>query len=435
MQSSCLAIQEHEDEVAYEVVAGPDVGVTGVFSGRAIVGRSCEATISLTDPKVAREHLEITRVGDDIRVEGLTDPCAIRVGGATVERCVLDQAGGVLVIGGTRLRLSTPVRRDSCIASRSSPFERVFGTSSAMRARYPLLRQVAPTRLPVLIEGETGTGKTLLARTIHESSGTLGSPLVTVDCGALLEGPEGVRQLFGEDGERRHQGLLESASGGTFVFENVELLPITLQSMLLRVLDREELAPLHGAPRRVDVRLICTTSVDLRTPIAQGRFREDFYFRLAMVRVQMPTLRDRFEDYRPLVDQFLAELPIDLARARDMSDEAIDLLMERAYPGNIRELRAIVHALAMTARGEVIEPIDVMAGSTCGAPDSVQGEAQATGRTILPFKEAKQRVVEAFEKAYLERLAAMVETNAGALELTQLTPNALRSLRQRASTS
>lgn len=432
MSLSCLANQpELEHEVGYEVVAGPDVGVAGAFSDRATVGRSPSATISLTDPRIERMHLEITLVGDSIHVRDLTLSRAIRVGSLSFDQCVLESDGdGVLAIGGTRLRLFArrPRQRDSSIVELGG-FERVFGTSAVMRARYPMLKQIAPTQLPVLIEGETGTGKSLLARTIHDNGSLYGAPFVTLDCGTVAEGPEGVRQVFGEESASGHvEGLLESASGGTFVFENVSLLPMTLQSMLLRVLDRHEIIPLHGSARRIDVRVICTTCVDLRTPIAQRTFREDLYFRIAMVRVLMPSLRERFEDLNSLIDQFLAEVQGD--RDRRMSDEAAELLSVCSFPGNIRELRAVVHSLAMTARGDTIEPIDVIAG----ASGTAVGVA-SSGGGILPFKEAKQRVVDAFEKAYLERLAALAESSSGALELTQLTPGALRSLRQRVSGS
>ncbi len=231
--------------------------------------------------------------------------------------------------------------------------------SPAMREVLTLVRRVAQTRATVLLLGESGTGKTLTARLIHELSPRREGPFVKVDCAAL---PENLleAELFGYErgaftgAERSKPGRLELADGGTVFLDEIGELPFTLQGKLLRFIQEREFERLGGRRTlRVDVRIIAATNRDLATLVEEGRFREDLYFRLQVFPIKLPPLRDRKEDIPGLIEFFLRKLEKDYQRRLNLTPEALELLLKYHWPGNIRELENLLERLLITAQGTV----------------------------------------------------------------------------------
>ncbi len=255
----------------------------------------------------------------------------------------------------------------------------LLGASRAMGVLRELIGRVAPTNATVLIQGETGTGKELVARAIHDSSPRAGRPFVAVNCAGfaetLLES-----ELFGHErgaftgADRARQGVFEAAHRGSLFLDEAGEMPLPLQAKLLRVLMNGEVVRVGGtAPRLVDVRIIVATNRDLQTMVRAGSFREDLYYRLAVIPIEVPALRERREDIPVLADHFLALAGRELkAPARDLSAQARARLVTYDYPGNVRELRNLIERASILARGATIEAGDLPLGR--GAPEaSVDG--------------------------------------------------------------
>ncbi|WP_263147503.1 sigma 54-interacting transcriptional regulator [Pseudomonas sp. RIT-PI-AD] len=233
-------------------------------------------------------------------------------------------------------------------------------------AVFALARQVAASDVKVLLQGETGVGKTLVAQFIHNASGRAPEPFLSLNCGAL---PEHLveAELFGYApgaftgaAAKGKRGLLELAHGGTLFLDEVGDLPLALQVKLLKVLEENRFIPVGGLElKEVDVRVITATHRDLRRMVAEGSFRADLFYRLNVVPIAIPPLRERREEIRPLLDHYLNHFNRRHRRALDWSLEALDLLLGYAWPGNIRELINVVERLVVTCRGERIESLDL----------------------------------------------------------------------------
>ncbi|MDH1561316.1 sigma 54-interacting transcriptional regulator [Pseudomonas sp. MDMC216] len=227
-------------------------------------------------------------------------------------------------------------------------------------------RQVAASDVKVLLQGETGVGKTLIAQYIHKSSPRAAQPFLALNCGAL---PENLieAELFGYvpgaftgAGSKGKRGLLELAHQGTVFLDEIGDLPLPLQVKLLKVIEESRFIPVGGLElKEVDVRIITATHHDLRTMVADGRFRADLYYRLNVVPIHIPALRERPEEIQPLLDFYLAEFNQRYGRALSWELEALDALTDYAWPGNIRELINLVERLVVTCSGERIELFDL----------------------------------------------------------------------------
>ncbi|MCO5168666.1 MAG: sigma-54 dependent transcriptional regulator [Planctomycetes bacterium] len=236
---------------------------------------------------------------------------------------------------------------------------------AGMRALLRMVARVAPTDASVLVRGESGTGKELIARALHTHGRRARGPLVAIDCGAL---PETLVQheLFGHEagaftgaGEAK-AGLLERAHGGTLFLDEVGEMPPSMQAALLRVVQEGEVRRLGGdRPRPVDVRLVAATHRDLRAMVERGEFRQDLLFRLAVVELRLPPLRERPGDVGLLVEHLLARLGAQDRRARALEDDALARLEEHGWPGNVRELENVVSSAALLAAGPTITLADV----------------------------------------------------------------------------
>ena len=263
-----------------------------------------------------------------------------------------------------------------------------------------VLHEVAQLDTTVLIDGETGVGKELLARTLHFSGPRREKPFVAVNCAAIPE------ELFESElfGYRRgaftgatepRRGHFQLASGGTLLLDEIGEMPLGLQSKLLRAIEEKKITPL-GAERPVDidVRFIATTNQDLREAVERGAFRRDLFYRLAVFPLRVPPLRDRAEDIPALAAHFLGESARRCKKTmRGFAPAALDALVRYPWPGNVRELENVVERAVIVAREDVVADV---------APFLAPGGAdRAVVDLTLPFRDAKARVVEEFERAYV----------------------------------
>ncbi len=240
----------------------------------------------------------------------------------------------------------------------------LIGSSPAIEELRRTIRRFAPLPAPVLVTGETGTGKELVARSIHEASPRSKGPFVAVNAAAIPQ-TLAASELFGHErgaftgAERRHPGAFEQADGGTLMLDEIGELPLDLQAWLLRVLETGEVRPLGARePRMVDVRVVTATHVDLEEAVQDGRFRRDLYWRLAVLNIEAPPLRDRLEDLRALALHLLRG--IGLGMQYELSPQAIQALALHSWPGNVRELRAVLLRAIASADGTVLDAADIV---------------------------------------------------------------------------
>jgi len=435
------------------VVDGPDRGTTvTVPSARALVGRAETADVRLADPTVSQFHVELGASHDSVLVSDLGSRNGTRAGDVVI-RVAEVPFGAELTLGSSRVRLDAggKVERER---SRASSFGALVGASPVMRELYALLERVARTDLAVLLEGETGTGKELAARALHETGRRGRAPFIVVDCTSI---PPSLAEsvLFGHEkgaftgATERRSGLFEAADRGTLFLDEVGELARDLQPKLLRVLERREVVPVGATkPRPVDVRIVSATWRDLRTMVNDGSFREDLYYRLAQARIRLPSLQERREDVKPLVQHFLTQIPWGVTAARAIEHDALAAMAARAFPGNIRELKATVERAAMIAEGATITTADLAfdrllaAERSRAAPAASAAPAQRAPSVLPPppsndapiekFKEAKRTLIDEFEKDYLARLLARAGTNVSrAASLAGIERQSLRDLLKR----
>jgi DNA-binding NtrC family response regulator len=273
--------------------------------------------------------------------------------------------------------------------------------SPEMLAILELMRELAPLDTTVLIHGETGVGKELLARTLHFSGPRREKPFVAVNCAAIPE------ELFESElfGYRRgaftgaaepRRGHFQLASGGTLLLDEIGEMPLGLQSKLLRAIEEKKITPI-GAERPVDidVRFIATTNQDLRDAVEGGRFRRDLFYRLSVLPIRVPPLRERLADLPLLAEHFLAESARRCKKsARALSPAALQALLRYPWPGNVRELENVIERAVIVAREPVITDVGPFLAPAGGALRAVD--------LTLSFRDAKARVVEEFERAYVE---------------------------------
>ena len=323
-------------------------------------------------------------------------------------------------------QLEAEVRRIS--AALDSSLESRFGTSPAIRAVIGRMRQVAPTDLAVIVQGETGTGKTHVARAIHELSGRAAGPFVRVDVSvfppSLIES-----ELFGSrkgaftGSEKDRAGHVAAANGGTLFLDDIENIPLEIQAKLLDVLDTKRIFPVGGGePVALDFRVVAATNRDLRACVTARAFREDLLYRLGEFVIDLPPLRERPEDVLFFMDLFLEEACGEMGRqVQGFSAAAAEVLVSHPWPGNVRELKNVVRRAVLTAPGELVESaqIDLLASGADGS----HGEC-APGS----LKEA----VRALEKRMIRRaLEATAGNKSRAAELLKLSyPTLLSKVRE-----
>jgi len=393
------------------------------------IGSSEDADVPLTDTAASREHLAVRLGPHGYTLADLGSTNGTFVGDLRIERVAIAEPTLVRV-GQTVLRLVPLAESVEQEISPRARFGRMLGQSAAMRETFALLERVAATDLTVLLEGETGTGKELAAEGLHDASGRAGE-LIAVNCGAipreLLES-----ELLGHEkgsftgADRARPGAFVSADRGTIFLDEVGELPLDMQAKLLRVLERREVKAVGADKvRSVDVRVIAATNRALVREVSAGRFRQDLYFRLAVVVVRIPPLRTRAGDVRMLAEHIQDELSrkrvaAGLSPLARLDERAMAMLLRYDFPGNVRELRNVVERWAVL--GAVGAPGDpgawTSAGAAANAAEAASGSASGGGNgdvdsalLALPYHEAKDTWVERFERAYLTELLHRCEGN------------------------
>jgi transcriptional regulator with GAF, ATPase, and Fis domain len=338
--------------------------LTGVASGQSVaverrvrVGKASDNDLVLPDDTVSRHHCEVERRDEGVFVKDLGSTNGTRIAGSKITEA-LAPPGAILRFGEVEVVVRAAAKRADVLPSAEPRFGPAIGESLAMRTVFGMLERIAPTDGTVLLEGETGTGKDVLARAIHLASPRAKHPFVIVDCGAvsyaLLES-----ELFGHErgaftgAIASRMGAFENASGGTLFLDEIGELPIDVQPKLLRVLETREFRRVGGNKTlRADVRVVAATKRDLKREVERGKFREDLYFRLAVVPVGVPPLRTRREDIRGLVHLFLQQNTQNdpSVGALSMSEGAVSALAAHDWPGNVRELRNVLERAIYLAR-------------------------------------------------------------------------------------
>ena len=304
-----------------------------------------------------------------------------------------------------RTRLSRENRILRARIERDFGFDNLIGSGPPMRRVFEMIQKVAETDLTVLIRGASGTGKELVAQALHQHSPRKGQPFVAVNCAAISR--ELVEsELFGHEkgaftgADARRAGRFEAADGGTVFLDEIGDMAPETQAKVLRVLQERSLERVGGTqPIEVDVRVVAATHRDLEAEVKEGRFREDLYYRLKVVDLDLPPLQERPEDLPALAQRFLEQVAERLGREKkQLSDQALARLIRHPWPGNVRELRNVIEQAAVLAPGEAIEEADL---NLSGEMDG--GGVQLPHHPDVPFSDAKKRVVEDFERSFLLR--------------------------------
>ena len=368
-----------------------------------IVGAHASSDLVLVDPQVSRKHAELQAVPEGVRVKDLGSTNGTWWQGSRISEVVVP-GGTVLRFGGTSVRVAA-AETPSLPPSTSERFGAMVGRSLAMRELFAVLELAAPTDATILIEGESGTGKELAARAIHDHSPRARGPFVVVDCSGLSEQLID-SHLFGHvrgaftGAERDRKGAFVEASGGTLFLDELGELPLAAQAKLLRVLEAQTVQPVGAdRPISVDTRVVAATHRDLSRMVAEKQFRFDLFYRLAVVHVALPPLRDRLEDLPHLVATFYARRTGDPG---PIDGDNLDRLRRHAWPGNVRELRNVLErAWALSGAGAKFRDLKLWLD-----PGAAQAPATDVVDTSLPFKEAKERWNDQFERRYVAMLFA-----------------------------
>jgi transcriptional regulator with PAS, ATPase and Fis domain len=292
----------------------------------------------------------------------------------------------------------------------------IIGRSPEMEKLYRLIQKVAPSRYPVLIYGESGTGKELVARSIHFLGPHKEKPFIPVDCGSLV--PTLIEsELFGyvkgafTGAARPKDGLLAIAEGGTVFLDEIGELPIDLQAKLLRALQEKEIRPVGSTrPIPINVRILAATNRDLEAAVQQGTFRKDLYFRLNVVNLRIPPLRERKQDIPLLVAHILERIKEQAHTEKVLTDEAMEMLIEYDWPGNVRELENCLERAFTLSSGPVLQMIDLPVQSRRAEHlTSKNGSAQEAGEgsNVVPMAQLeKQAILETLHKVNGDKLLA-----------------------------
>jgi transcriptional regulator with GAF, ATPase, and Fis domain len=397
------------------VVEGPDKGKDLVIEReRTTVGRSVICDLVLGDKAVSGTHFELVASEAGFLVRDLGSRNGTLVGDLRVQAAWI-KPGATIRAGQSTLRFDRSEGSIDIELSEKDRFHELIGSSVRMREIFATLEKVSASELTVLVRGETGTGKELVARAIHRASRRAAQPLVVQDCSAI---PANLVEstLFGHErgaftgATERHRGSFEQADGGTIFLDELGELDLALQPKLLRVLENREIKRVGGdRPIPVNVRVIAATNRDLRQMVNEGKFREDLYYRLSVVAIELPPLRERPDDVPAIVEHLLRDaserrFPGE-GRVFTVAPDAMARLKGYPWPGNVRELKNTVERAASLADGLELEVRDLLPGSQKTPPSSVAGgSAERYVEAGMPFKEAKQQVIDAFEAAYLKAL-------------------------------
>ncbi|GAB5543546.1 MAG: sigma 54-interacting transcriptional regulator [Sandaracinaceae bacterium] len=344
---------------ALVILSGDDRGREQIIEGDLFrIGKSKGNDLVLPDETVSRAHCEIVRDDRGYLLRDLGSTNGTLLDGAEIKEAWL-KTGAVITVGKVELKVRPFHERVEILPSDAASYGEVAGKSVGMRQVFGLLERLGPTDATVLIGGETGTGKDVLARSIHAQSPRAKRPFIVVDCGAVV-GSLIESELFGHEkgaftgASATRQGAFELADGGTLFLDEIGELPLDLQPKLLRALETRAFRRVGGnQSTAVDIRVIAASKRNLKMEVERGKFREDLYFRLAVVPVELPPLRERLDDIPLLVGTLLARIAEGDATGStptDISPETLDALRAHDWPGNIRELRNVLERAAYLSR-------------------------------------------------------------------------------------
>lgn len=335
-------------------LAFPDGRRVPLVARPLVIGTSPESDVVLSDPAVSARHGQVHRVGNAWMLTDLASTNGVWIGGARVASAALGP-GVTITLGRTRVECVPEAAAPAALVAPS-----LVGTSPAMDRVRAAIARYAPAPYPVLIEGESGVGKELVAREIHRLGPNRDGPLVTVNCAAIA--PDVIEsELFGHErgaftgAVGRRRGLFEEAHQGTLFLDEIGDLPLPLQVKLLRVLETGELRRVGGEQTiRARPRVVSATLRDLNAMVAEGRFREDLFFRLADLRVTVPPLRERQGDIPALIDALLSRIGADTGRHCRIEERAVGRMAMHPWAGNVRELLMVLKRAVFLCEGEVI---------------------------------------------------------------------------------
>jgi transcriptional regulator with GAF, ATPase, and Fis domain len=383
------------------VTHGPDTGVTLEVAGNTVrVGTAPDNDLVLTDDTVSRRHCELEATDAGLRIRDVGSTNGVLLSGIRLHDAIV-AGSATLRLGETVLDvlpLRETVDREQATADR---FGDVLGRSARMRELFADLERIAPTDVTLLLEGETGTGKDLVAESVHRASGRSAGPYVVFDCGAVAP-TLAESELFGHErgaftgAVASRPGVFEQADGGTLFLDELGELPKDLQPKLLRVLEKREVRRVGSAKTvPIDVRVIAATNRNMASEVQRGQFREDVYFRIAAAHVLVPPLRDRMDDLPMLVEHFLSmEKPPRCLD--DVPKDVWEMFKAHRWPGNVRELRNAVQRLLVTPE-RAIRPLP----NTPPPSSPSRGFELAESGEIPPLRIARRDAADDFERSYL----------------------------------
>jgi two-component system, NtrC family, response regulator GlrR len=376
-----------------------------VTDGKAQVGSGEGNTLVIDDPTVSRFHCELRIEDNRVMVRDLGSTNGTFIDGVRIRDGYLKD-GSRLKLGTAEVEFKLEGTRHFLDVSDASTFGELVGPSAVMRLLFNVLEKAARTDTTLILDGETGTGKTRAASAIHEKSGRANKPFLVVDCGALpptlLEA-----ELFGHEkgaftgAVNRRVGVFEEAEGGTVLLDEIGEMPLELQPRLLRVLEEKQIKRLgQNKFTPIDVRILAATHRDLRAEVNAGKFRADLYFRLAVVRVTVPSLRERLADLPAIARTVLGQLGATARTHPRLFEETfLKSLMRAAWPGNVRELRNYLERCMLFDE-------EMPLGSATASESSESTPESWNGMSLTS---ARQRTIEQFERAYLEQLLQRYE--------------------------
>lgn len=393
-----------------EMIRGPEVGRRWPLKEAARVGKGLDNDVAILDATVSRHHFSLERYkeGYSLRDLGSTNGTFInntRVVEAFVFPGMEIRAGDIVFF------LKAEQEGIQITPSGKWNYGELVGKSDPIRRIFALLEKVSPSDATVLITGETGTGKGAVARCIHDKSHRVDFPFVTLDCGSisrlLIES-----ELFGHekgaftDAHQQRRGALETCQQGTLFIDELDDLPLEVQPKLLRALDKREICRLGSNKSiKLDLRVVAATKRNLRQEVAEGRFREDLYYRLSVVTLTLPPLRDRLEDLPLLTGHFCND-----PHAWERLPQTIrEQLLTYTFPGNLRELRNLLERATYLDGFENVDP-QIFPFELKGGLNHLD-EFKVAVDYRKPFKQSKELLVNRFEFEYLHRLLLRAANN------------------------
>lgn len=386
--------EDQKGRAVLRITAGSGKGQSVEITPPLAIGSRPDSDLRLEDPTVSRKHAEILRTAEGFLLQDVGSTNGTFLNGVKVDRAYL-RDGAVITVGETSMVFATG--REGGLRGSREPavFGQMVAVSEPMLKAFALLEGLAASSITVLIEGETGTGKELAARAVHDRSPRAKGPFVIFDCSTvpsqLMES-----ELFGHTkgaftgASEARPGAVEEAEGGTLFLDEVGELPMDLQPKLLRLLDLKEFKRVGTSDRKTaDVRFVAATNVDLEKQTRKDLFRRDLYFRISAARVTLLPLRERTEDIPVLARYFLETINQEQGKNLALRKDALGALSKHQWPGNIRELKNLLETASALSRGDAISAKDLPFGS---AEKKSSGDGSLAGAEEQAIREALEKV-------------------------------------------